>query len=124
MGIGQTDKGENNMDIKEQYINVNVPTTIYNQIHKAYYGEGNFDNLIYKRCYEDDNCGICSMEEYYNACIDYINNLKCSDDAYEKWVKELSDTYVKPTWRQNIKEEFNCKSNKEFIALAKRIIEG
>lgn len=110
------------MVTKEGYIKVNVPTTIYNQIYDAYYGEGDFYNLIYKRCYEYDNYGICSMEEYYNACIDYINNLKYSDDAYEKWVKKLSDTYVKPTWEQNIREQFNCKSNKEFIALAKRII--
>ena len=111
------------MVTKEGYIKVNVPTTIYNQIYDAYYGKGDFYNLIYKRCYEYDNYGICSMEEYYDACMDYINNLKYSDDAYEKWVKKLSDTYVKPTWRQNIREQFNCKSNKEFIALAKRIIE-
>lgn len=111
------------MVTKEGYIKVNVPTTIYNQIYNAYYGKGDFYNLIYKRCYEYDNYGICSNEEYYNACIDYINNLKYSDDAYEKWVKKLSDTYVKPTWSQNIREQFNCKSNKEFIALAKRIIE-
>lgn len=112
------------MNTKEQYIKVNVPGTIYWQIYHAYYGKGDFNDLIYKRCYEYDNDRFCSMEEYYNACIDYINSLKYSDDAYEKWVKELSDTYVKPTWRQNIREEFNCKSNKEFIALAKRIIEG
>lgn len=110
------------MGTKEGYIKANVPTTIYNQIYNAYYGEGNFYNLIYKRCHEYDNYGICSMEEYYNACIDYINDLKYSDGAYEKWVKKISDTYVRPTWRQNIREQFNCKSNKEFIALAKRII--
>lgn len=111
------------MDMKEKYIKANVPITIYNQIYNAYYGEGDFYNLIYKRCYGYDNCGICSMEEYYTACIDYINNLKYSDDAYKKWVKKISEPYVTPTWSQNIREQFNCKSNKEFIALAKRIIE-
>ena len=112
------------MVTKEQYIKANVPMTIYNQVYKSYYEEGDFNDLIYKRCYEYDNGGFCSMEEYYNACTDYINNLKHCDGAYEKWVKKLSETYVQPTWRQNIKEQFNCKSNKEFIALAKRIIEG
>jgi len=107
----------------ERYIKANVPITIYNQVYNAHYGEGDFYNLLYKRCFSYDNAGACSTEAYYNACMDYINDLKYKDGAYEKWIKDVSRTYCRPTWKQNIKEQFSCKSNKEFITLAKRIIE-
>ena len=64
---------------KEVYIKANVPTSIYNAIYGSYYGEGDVYKLIYNRCYSYDNCGICSMDDYYRACMDYINKMK-----YEK----------------------------------------
>lgn len=107
---------------KEVYIKANVPTSIYNAIYGSYYGEGDVYKLIYNRCYSYDNYGICSMDDYYRACMDYINKMKYEKNGIKKWIKAVSWHYVSPTWKENLKEQFDCKNNVEFEKLVARML--
>lgn len=109
------------MITKELYVDQNVPHTIYNQISKSFFKGTNFYQNLFDSCYKSNHGGCVSCEEYHQACLDYANKMIQDDKFIMKFIKKESEIFVKPTWREELRD-FNCKSNKEFMAIVKSII--
>ena len=107
---------------KEMYIKANVPMTIYNAVWSAFHMDENFYNHLYNRCFSYDNWGICSEDEYIEGVQNYLKNMFVDKNGFKKWIHDVSASFVSPSWRQTIRNDFNCKSNDEFAELARSII--